>query len=201
MPFDLRSDDSEGDEPDPEDRWGDPEAELNRWDDPEEKWNRWGDPERDLPNVPEAPKPSTPEGEVDSELATAFWVSVVLVNVGVGALSLGAMFLYFRGQWRLGGGLFVVGLFLLLRTYQRYRQFREGRTTDDGVPPMETAGTETDDEGDGIGGNDGRDGSETDDEGDGSDGSETDGGNNKSGRTAKATGAQSSSESPENTDS
>ncbi|KTG09809.1 hypothetical protein AUR64_09250 [Haloprofundus marisrubri] len=133
MPFDLRSDDSENsDEPeefDPEDRWGDAEEELDRWGDPEAKWNRWGDPERDLPNVPEAPKPATPEGEVDSELKTTFWVSVVLVNVGVGALSLGAMFVYFRGQWRLGGGLVVVGLFLLLRTYQRYQQFREKRAS------------------------------------------------------------------------
>ncbi|WP_224269788.1 DUF7322 domain-containing protein [Haloprofundus salinisoli] len=161
MPFDLRSDDSdETDESDPEDRWGDPEKELNRWGDPEEKWKRWGDPERDLPNVPEAPKPATPEGEADSELATTFWVSVVLVNVGVGALSLGAMFAYFRGQWRLGGGLVVVGLFLLLRTYQRYKQFREERAANDDVPSVET------DEGDRGDEDDENDGGDEDDEDD-----------------------------------
>jgi hypothetical protein len=97
-------------------------------DDPE---RRWGDPERDLTNVPEVDVPNSEPGddvEVDSELATAFWVSVFFANVALAGLSIGAMLVYFRGDWMFGGAAFAVGLFALVRVYTYYRSV----TGDDG---------------------------------------------------------------------
>lgn len=99
--------------------------------DPEE---RWGDPERGLPGVPEAPgtrDTSASAGEIDSDVAGAFWTAVVLANAGLFAVSLGPMLVFFRGQWLFGGGLFVFGLLALARTYQHVRAFQTRDRGDD----------------------------------------------------------------------
>ncbi|QIB73464.1 hypothetical protein G3I44_03685 [Halogeometricum borinquense] len=111
------------------DAWPDEPAE----DDPED---RWGDPESDLVTVPtvgesEAEEDEEEPVEIDSELASTFWAVVVLVNVGVAGISLGAMFIYFRGNHLLGGGAAVVGALALFRAYYTYRGFRDEADSDD----------------------------------------------------------------------
>jgi hypothetical protein len=76
-------------------------------------------------DVPEAPDVS--ETEVDDELFRAFWGSVVMLNVALMGVSLGAMFLYFRGNLRLGGGAMVVGVVAAVFTYRYYAGYRRDR--------------------------------------------------------------------------
>lgn len=91
-------------------------------------------PESELPSVPEAPTVrDTSAVEVSTEVATAFWSVVVLVNVGLFGASLGLMLVYFRNDLELGGGLLLLGAFALVHAYRRYRQFeRERSDRDDG---------------------------------------------------------------------
>ncbi|MUV58183.1 hypothetical protein [Halogeometricum sp. CBA1124] len=102
--------------------------------DPED---RWGDPENDLVNVPSVGGEGDEDDdgdeqpvEIDSELASTFWAVVVLVNVGVAGVSLGAMFAYFRGNFLLGGGAAVVGVLALVRAYYSYRGYKAGDAAD-----------------------------------------------------------------------
>lgn len=73
-------------------------------------------------DIPEAPDPS--DNDVPPELRRTFWLIVLMVNVGLLALSVGAMFVVFRGQLRFGGSLVVLGVFALLVAYIRYRNHR-----------------------------------------------------------------------------
>lgn len=102
----------------------------SRWDNPE---TRWGDPEKDLPNVPSVRVPTvgneteeTDEfsADVDPEQMRLFWGSVVLANIGVAGVALGAMLVYFRSQWLIGGGAFVFGVFALWRVYAMYSEHK-----------------------------------------------------------------------------
>lgn len=87
--------------------------------------SRWGNPERELPRVPEPPAPpDTAENEAPAAVAAAFWGVVLLVNVGLFAVALGPMLIFFRGQWDWGGGLLVFGALALGHAYRRYRRFR-----------------------------------------------------------------------------
>ena len=103
----------------------------NPWpDEPEEEdpEERWGDPENDLSNVPAVEIPNSEpdeDTEIDGDLRTAFWATVVLVNVAVAGVSIGAMLVYFRGELLVGGGAVAVGLLALVRAYYFYRDFRE----------------------------------------------------------------------------
>ncbi|WP_199174838.1 DUF7322 domain-containing protein [Halegenticoccus soli] len=98
---------------------------------------RWSDPERELPTVPSVPDPRVsepkPRPEAVREIAGPFWASVVFVNLGLFALCLGLMLVYFRDQWTIGGGLVVGGTLALVRTYQIYREFRRSRDGADGT--------------------------------------------------------------------
>lgn len=84
-------------------------------------------------------------GDVDEDTFTAFLASVVLTNVGVFAVSLGLMLWYFRGMQRVGGGLVVVGLLALLRTYQHYYEWKQSRDEDSENPDRTTAPAEGED--------------------------------------------------------
>ncbi|MFC4358788.1 hypothetical protein ACFO0N_12625 [Halobium salinum] len=96
-------------------------------DEPDE-WSaekRWGDPERDLPKVPEAPSTrDTSENEVSADVAATFWGVVFIVNIGLFAVALGPMLVFFNGQWEWGGGLFAFGVLALGHAYSRYRTFK-----------------------------------------------------------------------------
>lgn len=82
------------------------------------------DPEADLvPETPSVTVPDPTETDVSEELFETFWRLVLTLNVGLFAISLGPMLVYFRGQWRLGGGLFVLGVLAFGYAYYRYRAY------------------------------------------------------------------------------
>lgn len=126
MPRDSDAWPDEPDETDPEDRWGDPESDLVNvpsvgGEDDGDDGDR-GDDEQPV--------------EIDSELASTFWAVVVLVNVGVAGVSLGAMFAYFRGNYLLGGGAAVVGVLALVRAYYSYQGYKT-ESVDDAESPAD----------------------------------------------------------------
>ncbi|WP_435097096.1 DUF7322 domain-containing protein [Halarchaeum sp. P4] len=67
--------------------------------------------------------------EIDSDVQRKFWYLVVVFNLAVLAASLGLLFLYFRGQLLLGGGLAAVGFAGLAYGFYTYwrvqREFAE----------------------------------------------------------------------------
>jgi hypothetical protein len=71
------------------------------------------------PGVPEIPDPS--ENDVDPELSRRFWALVLVFNVALLALSLGAMFVVFEGNYELGGQLLLGGLAAFGFGLYRYR--------------------------------------------------------------------------------
>lgn len=50
------------------------------------------------------------ESEAPPELRATFWTLVVLFNIAILAIAVGAMLLGFRGQWTPGGPLLVAGI-------------------------------------------------------------------------------------------
>lgn len=70
-------------------------------------------------------------GDVDEDTFAAFVASAVLTNIGVFAVSLGLMLWYFHGMLQVGGGLVVIGLLALLRTYQYYYEWKQSREEDE----------------------------------------------------------------------
>lgn len=79
------------------------------------------------PDVPEVEIPSVAipdESAASTEVARAFWIVVLLLNVGIFAGSLGLLLAAFRGQYRLGAVLALVGTLAFAHAYHRYRQFR-----------------------------------------------------------------------------
>ena len=83
------------------------------------------DPEtKYAPDVPSVSIPDASDADVPPELARAFWSVVIAVNIGLLAVSLGAMFIYFRGQWRLGGGAVVLGVGMLCSAYFKYWRYQ-----------------------------------------------------------------------------
>lgn len=70
--------------------------------------------------VPESPRngPSKPRKEVARE----FVIQVMLLNLGLLAVALGLMLLYFRWWVDMGSGLIVLGLLALLGALRRYKQ-------------------------------------------------------------------------------
>ena len=97
-------------EPDPE---PDPEADLP-------------DPETELPSIPEEPaveipEVTVPESEVPEPLLKDFWTTVLVINVAVLAVSVGAMMVVFDVYRPFGAAVFALGLFSGLRGYRKYR--------------------------------------------------------------------------------
>lgn len=70
--------------------------------------------------VPESP--GSGRSHPRKEVAREFVIQVMLLNLGLLAVALGLMLLYFRWWVDLGSGLIVLGLLALLETYRRYRQ-------------------------------------------------------------------------------
>jgi hypothetical protein len=77
------------------------------------------DAEREL-----APSVDVPdESDADPELQRQFWLLVVVFNVAVMAVSVGAMLAVFRNQWDAGGSLLVAGAILAAYGYVKYRVY------------------------------------------------------------------------------
>jgi hypothetical protein len=91
------------------------------------------DPDSLGPETPEAPdvEPDLEEtlgsiDEMDDELVTAFWGAAVFLNVALAAVSLGLMLLYFRGDWRNGGGALLVGVVAAVFAARYYLGYTRG---------------------------------------------------------------------------
>lgn len=77
--------------------------------------------------------PPTPGEDIDPETYGLFWRLVVVVDVALIALALGPMFIYFEGNWDVGGPLVALGVVSLGYGYVRYRHHEppseDGETT------------------------------------------------------------------------
>ena len=103
------------------------EDEGNAWPDEPDEF----DPDSIGPDPPDSA--STLEesfgatADVSDDLFRAFWASVLLLNVALASLSLGAMFVYFRGDYGTGGPALLVGTVAALATARYYWRFKTGR--------------------------------------------------------------------------
>jgi hypothetical protein len=85
-----------------------------------------GDPQTPESGAPQEAESGDPEdADIDTtdlpiEVKREFLVQVLLLNLGLLAIAVGAMLLYFRWWLDLGGGLIVIGLVAILLTYRRY---------------------------------------------------------------------------------
>ncbi|MFD1634922.1 DUF7322 domain-containing protein [Haloplanus ruber] len=113
----------------PSDPWDDDDA----WDDDAEKApaeKRASNLGPDPPTAPAAPTPDIDPSDVDPEVQGLFWRSVLMANVAVFCLAFGPMLIGFRGQWRTGLGLVLVGAVAGLRVYHLYRTFQRRSDAD-----------------------------------------------------------------------
>ncbi len=69
--------------------------------------------------------------DVSDGLFRAFWASVLLLNVAIAALSIGAMFVYFRGDVGTGVPLMGIGVVAAAATGRYYWRFKTGTYTQD----------------------------------------------------------------------
>jgi hypothetical protein len=77
------------------------------------------DAEREL-----APSVDVPdESDADPRLQRQFWLLVLVFNVALMALSVGAMLAVFRGQWDTGGSLVGAGTVLTAYGFYKYRVY------------------------------------------------------------------------------
>ncbi|WP_121822163.1 DUF7322 domain-containing protein [Halostella salina] len=77
------------------------------------------DPSVDIPSV------DADSDDVPGDLKAMFWTLVLLANGAVLAVSLGLMFIGFRGNWDLGGRLVIAGGLIVVlgwRVHQRYER-------------------------------------------------------------------------------
>lgn len=86
----------------------------------------------DVPRVERTAELTRKGADAPEEVQNAFWAAVLFANVGLMGVSLGAMLVFFRGDWVFGGGGLLVGTFALLMTYQRYRRFMNREQDPDG---------------------------------------------------------------------
>lgn len=76
-----------------------------------------------VPEVPEAPDPTSDDVELSGDLVKAFWAAVVFANVGLLGVSLGPMLVFFEGRTDAGVAAFLVGTLSLVFAYRRYRGY------------------------------------------------------------------------------
>ncbi|MEF8840529.1 MAG: hypothetical protein V5A62_02730 [Haloarculaceae archaeon] len=77
----------------------------------------------ETPSAPEPPDPTAEDVEIPAELAKAFWAAVVFANVGLFAVSLGPMLVYFEGTTDVGLAVFLIGVLSLVFAYRRYHGY------------------------------------------------------------------------------
>jgi hypothetical protein len=94
------------------------------------------DPETDLaPDIPD--ESNVPEG-----LFRAFWGLVATINLGLFAASLGLMLVVFRGEYRNGGAVFLLGIAALAYAGWKYRQVQSSDYGDEAETDEAEADTE-----------------------------------------------------------
>lgn len=81
------------------------------------------------------------DADVDPEVSRTFWRLVVVFDVAFLALALGPMFIYFEGDWNVGGPLVALGVFSFLYGVREYRAFRRSRASESPEPAAD-GGTE-----------------------------------------------------------
>lgn len=75
------------------------------------------DAERELAPTVDVPD----ESDADPELQRQFWVLVLVFNAALAAVSIGLMFVAFRGKWEFGGRIVVAGALLAAYGFYKYR--------------------------------------------------------------------------------
>ena len=63
------------------------------------------------------------ESAASTELQRKFWSLVLVFNVALGALSIGAMFVGFEGDYQVGGSLLAGGAILAVYGFYKYRVY------------------------------------------------------------------------------
>ena len=63
------------------------------------------------------------ESAASTELKRKFWSLVLVFNVALGALSVGAMLVGFEGDWEVGGSLVAAGAVLAVYGFYKYRVY------------------------------------------------------------------------------
>lgn len=120
-------------------------------DEDEDVWGSISDPTEglgpEIPSVriPDASNAGGADSDVPKEVAVTFWGLVVTLNLALFAVSLGLMLAYFRGQLRLGGGLFGLGVLALAYAYYKYRRYLNRNDEDDESSENRTSGGDGDD--------------------------------------------------------
>jgi hypothetical protein len=82
------------------------------------------EPDRPGPEIDIPETPDLSDIDASNDVAQTFWIVVIMVDIGLLAISLGIMFIVFRSELRLGGGLFAIGAFALLSGYRHYRNYK-----------------------------------------------------------------------------
>jgi hypothetical protein len=66
------------------------------------------------------------ESDVPAELRASFWGVVLIFNAAVFLLGVGPMFALIAGRWRLGAGLFTIGVVAFVFGIRRVRIVKDG---------------------------------------------------------------------------
>ncbi len=106
------------------------EEEENAWPDEPEEF----DPDDLAPDPPDSTprqRSSVATADVPDGLFRAFWASVLLLNVALAGLSIGAMLVYFQGDYETGTLALLVGGVAAVGTARYYWIVKTGRLTDD----------------------------------------------------------------------
>ena len=102
-----------------------PDVATRKWDESDVLDDKYSEPEEDqfdiTPDIPEAPSPE----DADPQLQMRFWSLVVVFNIALLALSVGAMFVVFEENVELGGQLFLGGVIVGAYGLYRYRTTKE----------------------------------------------------------------------------
>lgn len=111
---------------------------MNPFDEDEERWPdepEEFDPDSLGPDPPEPPDPTSGDSlaateEVPDGIFRAFWASVLLLNVAMAALAIGAMLIYFQNDYETGSQALLIGLVAALGTARYYWGVKTGRYVD-----------------------------------------------------------------------
>lgn len=107
-----------------------PDSATRKWDESEfldEKYKEPDASEYDIgPEIPEAPSPES----ADPQLQAQFWSLVVVFNIAILAISVGGMFMLFRGNLELGMQLFLAGVIVGAYGVYRYRTTKAALSDD-----------------------------------------------------------------------